>query len=448
MGDDTNRAIFQAVFGPVREPWPLLEPDCPSGECTWPLFSSMAVCVSMENVTDHLEVSSASAAFGTRLNHTASLLNDTASVSVLEDLQTLQMVSPEPESSVMDDAGRESLAFGDQPHLLNATFSQFFFIYNIKQMEATRASFRAVELLWHFCVNTYKVSVSEGRARTDVVASRTYLQKRNPMPALTVDDYDDEYRDPPVMRFDVPEGREGDGEFYVRDGSTVHMRLGLDMGRAFSGTWGPWMGTDMPYSEANRQFGLKIFPSAPEGRNLTAVEADELTWDGIRELAQAMADSMTNHFRGMGDEVQGTVLLAQTFVVVRWAWLAFLSAQVGLSIVFMALVVAQTARLDVDVVKSSALAGVFAVSGRMKTALEVQGQSRGAWGFSVGNTKTAPGMVSQATARLERDVDDDGEGWSLAVWPGEQSEARESVRKRRVRQSVQQVAVSNHQSFT
>ncbi|KAH6666507.1 hypothetical protein F5X68DRAFT_217206 [Plectosphaerella plurivora] len=425
MTDNTNRAIFQAVFGPVGQAWPLLEPVCPSGECTWPLFSSLAVCVSMENVTDQLVFSSGRNQQGDT-NYTASLLNGTASLSAPESMPLMQMVSPEPPTEEYSfPLYRESVAFNNRPDLLNTTFSQFFFIYNNNKVESRRQSFRAVELLWHFCVNTYNVTVSGGQARTNIVETRTQVDE--------VFDAPD-----PIMRLKAPEGYEGDEEFII-DSWWEYTRLDLDMRRAFSGNWGPNVGTDWPYSEASRQFGLKIYPQGP---NITVEDADRRMWNGIGDIAQAMGDSMTNLLRTTGEAVQGTVLMPQTFVRVRWEWLAFLSAQVGLSIVFVGMVVVQTARLDLEIVKSSALAGVFAVSGRGKMALEEDG--RDSWGFSVGSAsgsaKSKP--ASRATARLERDGE--GDGWTLAVWPGEES----GERKRRVRQSVQRMAVSNHQGFT
>ncbi|KAK7212663.1 hypothetical protein V2G26_019841 [Clonostachys chloroleuca] len=50
-------------------------------------------------------------------------------------------------------------------------------------------------------------------------------------------------------------------------------------------------------------------------------------------------------------------------VVIRWEWLSFLVIQVALALVFQVVVVAQTARLGVDIVKSSNIAELFALQG-------------------------------------------------------------------------------------
>lgn len=61
--------------------------------------------------------------------------------------------------------------------------------------------------------------------------------------------------------------------------------------------------------------------------------------------------------------VKGEFLTPETFVTVRWAWLAFLATQIGLTFVFLIVVVVHTAKLDVEVVKSSNIAELFAVRG-------------------------------------------------------------------------------------
>ncbi|KAK0718032.1 hypothetical protein B0T26DRAFT_610228, partial [Lasiosphaeria miniovina] len=57
----------------------------------------------------------------------------------------------------------------------------------------------------------------------------------------------------------------------------------------------------------------------------------------------------------------GTVYETQTFVYVRWGWLTFLAAQIGLALGFFVWTVAATRRLGTQVFKSSILAALFAL---------------------------------------------------------------------------------------
>jgi hypothetical protein len=90
-------------------------------------------------------------------------------------------------------------------------------------------------------------------------------------------------------------------------------------------------------------------------------------------------------------------MAAETFVTVRWAWLAFVAAQVGLSIMFLVCVCWHTRHLGVDVVKSSNTAALFALGG-------LSSVSRGTGGIRslVGNEVRA--RLQKANGRWELDV--------------------------------------------
>jgi len=59
--------------------------------------------------------------------------------------------------------------------------------------------------------------------------------------------------------------------------------------------------------------------------------------------------------------VDGTVLDTRVFVQVRWGWLTVLAVQVLLSLVFFIWTVVMTQKMDVRVLKSSAVAMLFAL---------------------------------------------------------------------------------------
>lgn len=59
----------------------------------------------------------------------------------------------------------------------------------------------------------------------------------------------------------------------------------------------------------------------------------------------------------------GVAYRQQTMVKVRWEWLSLLIIQIGLTLLFVVAVMIQTARLGMDVVKSSNTAELFAFQG-------------------------------------------------------------------------------------
>lgn len=64
--------------------------------------------------------------------------------------------------------------------------------------------------------------------------------------------------------------------------------------------------------------------------------------------------------------VRGTVWETEVYVEVRWPWLAFIGAQVFMSIICLMLVIGETVRANMDVVKSSTIAALFTISAQEK----------------------------------------------------------------------------------
>lgn len=105
--------------------------------------------------------------------------------------------------------------------------------------------------------------------------------------------------------------------------------------------------------------------------------------------------------------IKGQFLTPETFVTVRWAWLAFLATQIGLTYVFLLVVIVNTAKLDVQIVKSSNIAELFAISGS------------GTEGNSISASTYSPrwmGFQPRVDGTLNGKLKKDGEnGWNLDV---------------------------------
>lgn len=118
--------------------------------------------------------------------------------------------------------------------------------------------------------------------------------------------------------------------------------------------------------------------------------------------------------------VQGAFLTTETFITVRWGWLAFLATQIGLTYIFLIVVVVHTARLDVEIVKSSNIAELFAM--------------RGATGVDENNGNSAPaashtpqwmGFQPKVDGKLNGRLRKDGEnGWNLDLLRGHDGGSR------------------------
>ncbi|KAG9253138.1 uncharacterized protein F5Z01DRAFT_675524 [Emericellopsis atlantica] len=380
-----KRTALQATFLHVDDHWPVPEPTCPSGNCDYPVYHSLGLCVSMENVTSelkHKEMEGKNGDTTARL----SLLNGTVFMddkvnSVVGLPDTVNATSPEPLDSIdMPDVShmteeeasdamaeamknsiwppeRNSVAGWKNPDLLSATISQFFFIWTNDKVpyQGTSSRYRAAEVLWHICVYTYNTTARDGGATTDTLDSVTKIDsviKKTGENAFNLTDKD------------------GRDKFRVSN-KYAYDSLDSTFRRAFQGAWSSLWGTDRDYSEISSQMARNLFDRGTDDYEaytaMTAAERDDMLWSNLGKMTGTIAQSVTTYMRNAektDGEVVGQVLQTETFVVVRWAWLAFLAAQMGLTIVFVVAVAIHTARLDVDVVKSNNLSELFAQRGR------------------------------------------------------------------------------------
>lgn len=339
------RTAFQAAFYPPTQSWPKLQPDCPSGECRWPLYESLAICSITKNITDQLTVEEGEEPLKTWYN--ATLLDGSAYLyeefygEMSSTPSIINMTSPDPETDSVFDFPliRESLVKEDGKNLTAATISQFFLIYTNNNADYHNKDnrYRAAEILWYFCVNQYNTTVHEGQAREDIVASTVKVSEVHKVePPLSskpmkraageisrVDptggkddtdsedntdggddtgDDDDSDRDEEIAKVDSATG--GDETSYMlldsADGSQKfnitatwdYTRLDKAFRRAFSGDYSTRYGTGASYTEINEELGKKIFNGVES--NLTTQDVDDLTWGNLERMVTNIAQATTN----------------------------------------------------------------------------------------------------------------------------------------------------------
>ncbi|KAH8173784.1 hypothetical protein LIA77_05203 [Sarocladium implicatum] len=362
-------AAFGSVFNNIDRKWPLLDPVCQSADCEWPRFDTLGVCLEMRNITDKLNVTVTLGSGGieSRQLNTVSLVNGSAVLVEQETYggsleQAVNITALKPETSLVagDDANttypfpRTSYSFQDDPELLGTTFSQLIMIYNnpLVKFRESDSRYRAVEILLHFCVHTLDVKVKQGESKTESVQAHTQVTATQ-RSTVSIDG---------AGKAGYFEMASADGKEKFRVIDYVDFgQLDDDFGRAFSGYFTNLIGSDRQ-GEMTRQLGLNMYQGVVDGASTQ--ETDTMIWNNLEKALDTTGTSMTNYMRELGVEADGTAFTSVTFVEVRWEWLTLISAQVLLSIAFLVTVVVGTARLGVDVVKSSNMAELFATSGQ------------------------------------------------------------------------------------
>ncbi|KAK4185423.1 hypothetical protein QBC35DRAFT_454281 [Podospora australis] len=392
--DKTTRTFFQAIFSTPNHPRPFPEPTCPSSECTWPPFTSLGLCASVANVTSFLTVEPSGG-----IDHLMSSLRNENYTATLQDIQNvsvtgekltapmLKLVSPNP-PAFNDGRGsakkgvyvppsapagfparlRVSLAWRDFPDLLDAVVSQFFLFYSNDLTEIVigkhkrpgrilfKDSFRAAEVIWHFCVQTYNVSVSNGVSSTQLLSAETKVVDR----VVSKEE----------IAFTLASRGPFRGEGRKEEKALHNVRIDLhevssfdkNMREAFEGELFLGEAPLLPYrtepSQANRAMGSWLYDTQlyPRGRcaGLSPESCDERVFTGLKNLTEGMAGAVSDQ-KWTGTCPRG---LCQNPMGV-----ACLSGSANRPVDYpVASVAIQTSRLGVDVVKSSALAGVFAMT--------------------------------------------------------------------------------------
>lgn len=301
-----SRAAFQAAFYTTDQSWPQLEPTCPSAHCTWPLFNTLAICTSLGNVTGHLkieEIDAKSSMEDRRYNVSLPLnlgnLNEEWMGGVPR--RHVNMTSPAippaqytetPVSSSEDSLEEFPLTrapFPDKRNTLHdwgnddillSTFSQYTFIYNVDNTDPDDKDhrFRAVEVLWHFCVDTYNVTVTDGITSTEKVGNSVKIDEisvnSDGLNSFTL-----------AARVD-----DGSKETFNISASWAYSRLDWDFRDVLGGAWSDMYGIGQ-YTEFNYQLGRNLYRGVND--NMTVVEADERMWNNLQNLTGTIANGMT-----------------------------------------------------------------------------------------------------------------------------------------------------------
>lgn len=100
-----------------------------------------------------------------------------------------------------------------------------------------------------------------------------------------------------------------------------------------------------------------------------------LSWKQAGQCAAIFArscwtDKSNNRLSDDLTNVTGEALVTETYVHVRWEWLAFISSQTVLSVILLAMVVYQARNSGIGVVKSSILPAFLAIDARDRDLLD------------------------------------------------------------------------------
>ncbi|KAE8551387.1 hypothetical protein EYB25_005272 [Talaromyces marneffei] len=378
--------MISAMYTSLNSTYNYTTPDCATGNCKWPPFGSLAVCVQTNDITDKLLVEetaqqccteTATNRFDgstwsescTNCTQTGLSQNEQFGLKPQQD-RSLNSTSINLEAGVNqswsnlytftnESVGYNALAAA-QIIYLNTTDAAEFGAPTLNDTALFTKYARAVEALFYMCVETYDVTTVNGTTVTNVTSvtsNVTWFDKYGYLPdgkhastlsnrTFTVDGFNYSYYDvsPTIAKI---------------------ISASLTGSYNFIGTFGLFDMTPFSYA-----IGTALYKN--DGVNATTGTArDGLMRDAVDDVLSNTARGMTSWLRSFfASPVQGQNNVSESYVVVRWPYLIFLGTQVVLTIIFLIWIVLDSKVRKVDILKDSVLAGLLAISAEDKASLE------------------------------------------------------------------------------
>ena len=380
-------AFYSALFGTSNDAWNM-QPVCPTGNCTWAPYSSLAVCSSCTNLTSlinkkviitnqynstELNQYGSKGNFKMRPMATYSLVGAPfTSVSTLENGLDLRQFTGSSIVTYNISAGETeltdwSLAYKAYQNMSIVQATPMFWAPG--KFDRVEVTPQAFECLLYFCVNTYSASVKSGKLTETIVNS--WPDPRAPMPDSlsqqhSVQELYDIQRD--VMGVDVPNKHMDNSSIVFKSPAANGTEHALDwltlnsLRQWLSNAW-----DSVSTSSASDIASITYNSYATGSREslntttlpqMTVAQAQQATvaMPGPEQLWSDVARSMTLYLRSSGSEsAPGVAMSAQTFVSARWAWAILPLSLLGLALFFVSITVVISSRRGAPLWKSNSL---------------------------------------------------------------------------------------------
>ncbi|EFQ32518.1 hypothetical protein CGRA01v4_05954 [Colletotrichum graminicola] len=341
----TQQSIFEGLSYSHTQEFPLSPARCPTSECRWDAYSSLSVCAKFWNVTDSLNVTVKK--------------RPTPPSSVLAELPNgvSANLTGNYQGMVVLRGTSRPIASDVHPE---ASLLNFTVLYSLRNSPTERVG--AAEAVLYLCAKTYDL------AFVDNVESRTVAGVTTDVELGSVALPGTE------MRRELPAIRDPLGAGNFPFGGTGLAAVTESLAYALNGSYADLSGDPSALGLAPARYlaALQYGAETLESQGRPNVSQETVINESIANITNNIARSLSNRItKDAATNITGEALAAETFVQVRWPWLAFISSQVALSIVLLATAIVGTKRAGLGVVKSCTLQAFVAINSKDKQALEI-----------------------------------------------------------------------------
>ena len=325
----------------ASDPTAALAIECPTGNCTWPSYSTLAVCSSCVSMTEYM-ARSCGKQFGGNGTDCGWELPSGATLNTNSSVFGMSSQTPSPSGP---------MAYTD---IIKLTFMGTEAQNGTVLAISEHSSPWATQCVLRYCVQTLDTVVHNGITRQNVTATFTN--------ASVIE-----------ISNDLKIGKNVPGIITANDNTTYPIGMGAMLAIQ------QWFGSIFRNGSASRSSDK--YPRTQESNiivNLTVgVSSGETFFDtdmvqafywyyyeypsGLPRLVSELAQSMTNSFRSSGGAVPvlGAAFEPEIYVHIRWGWIALPVTVVLLTAVFLAAAIFGSRRSGLRLWKSSALAMLY-----------------------------------------------------------------------------------------
>ncbi|XXH00032.1 hypothetical protein Hte_006373 [Hypoxylon texense] len=363
-----------------------IPPDCPTSNCTFPQFDSLGFCVRTADITDFLSIDRV---------EDASPVSPMYNLTLTEDCY---LTTQEPFSfTTCVEGSSRSIAFRDKPELRPGSLFSVFYIFQAPNNISKNAiqwgvpvHHSAVEILVSLCVQTFEVSVSKGITETKLLSTVSEEAPRPHRHAHPGDIHCPKDRVLGAYCEWPNDGMENGGMenlediFFLRNPRKPGSDLDQDL---YGTTYGFLLNlhVDMLATTPDRFSWLPSNGVADMGNllHINPIEAlfleygimdANILFSTVESVYHNVSTALTNQLRMLqpynGSQnsflINGTAWEPETYVSIRWGWITLLAAQVAFGTACCGFAIWQSHQLRIPILKSSALAMIFALGDEFK----------------------------------------------------------------------------------
>ncbi|KAF2010318.1 hypothetical protein BU24DRAFT_427444 [Aaosphaeria arxii CBS 175.79] len=351
------------------------EPFCSTGNCTWPTYLSLAVCMRSQDVSEHVQKIQLESKL--KQKYFRYFLNEDFYIDENMNGVRLNVSSVATNTPIIDDNTypdnalnfSQTIAFSDNLYPI----ADIFVMYNNGSApEDTR--FSAFEILLEWCVQEFSTTVINGIATTTRGKSTNkFTGDRGSFIIGPRFNTTDDFASQSVMSDAL-----ADAEYMIAN--VTHFRLSNYIRKTIKGSVSnvansnpSWLTT----SDAAEAIYRQIDRARDDQLQGDVGQKEDVEKD-LRKFFQNIATSLTNDVRTAENHTfateniwalrstfmraNGTAWREQAFVRVQWGWIAGPMTLAILSLLFVAITVVQSSRHRQEVWKSSSLATLLALS--------------------------------------------------------------------------------------